>query len=244
MEAEAETVIQNPDLAAAAQRVYRAIAQAESTGPQKVAEVYDFEKVQAVKKWQEKLEDAGIFARYKQSNFASFEHRGVPAIIRQNYERVKQYAQTLEDHIKNGEGLILRGQIGTMKTSLAVAVLQHTLAQDLSGFFVTMPSLLDTIFTLKERNPEEWVRFEHKLRTTRLLVVDDLGAEYKTDWVLNKVDAIISERYNRCLPMIVTTNLTGEQMRTTYADRVIDRLRSTCEIVTFQGQSMRLTIEP
>lgn len=234
--------IANPELAAAAEKTLQAFDQARSTGKLKLNEGYELEKEQADKKRRKTLADAGIYARYGGSTFASIERQGIPPIIRRNYEQVKYYADNLKDNVKAGIGLVLRGQIGTMKTTLAVAVLQAAVDSGMSGFFITMPSLLDTIFTLKERSPEEWVRFEGKLRTTPLLVIDDLGAEYQTGWVLNKVDAIISERYNRCLPMIITTNLTGEQMRTTYADRVIDRLRSTCQIVTFDGKSLRETI--
>jgi DNA replication protein DnaC len=83
------------------------------------------------------------------------------------------------------------------------------------------------------------VKFEQRLREIPLLVLDDLGAEYSEGWVLTKVDAIIAERYNRCLPVIITTNMSTEQMREIYAERVIDRLRSTMQVVTFSGQSLR-----
>lgn len=229
----------NRELAQVAVQARRAFDQAKSTGRLKPSEIYEFEKERVEKEKRRVLAEAGIFARYSDCAFELIERRGIPPTIRLNYEQVKKYADKLDMNLKTGAGLVLRGQIGTMKTSLAVASLRNSIENGMSGFFITMPSLMDTIFTLKERNPEEWVRFEQKLRTTQLLVIDDLGAEYQTGWVLNKVDAIISERYNRCLPMIITTNLTGEQMRNTYADRVIDRLRSTCEIVTFNGQSLR-----
>lgn len=119
----------------------------------------------------------------------------------------------MHENAEAGRGLLLKGSVGTMKTTLAVAVLQEQIAQGGSGYFVTMSGLLDSIFTLKAISPGEWARFEQRLRETPLLVLDDLGAEHSEGWVQTKVDAIIAERYNRCWPVIVTTNLTAGQLR-------------------------------
>lgn len=109
-----------------------------------------------------------------------------------------------------------------------------------SGLFITMSGLLDNIFTLKARSPDEWAGFEQRLREIPLLVLDDLGAENAEKWMLTKIDAIIAERYNRCLPVIVTTNLSTEQLQRIYAERVVDRLRSTTQVVNFSGKSLRV----
>jgi DNA replication protein DnaC len=105
--------------------------------------------------------------------------------------------------------------------------------------FVTMPSLLDTIFSLKEINPAEWVAFEQRLRKSRLLVLDDLGYERSEGWVTTKVDAIISERYNSVVSTIATTNLSAAALKGRYAEKLLDRLGSTCQPVTFAGASLR-----
>jgi DNA replication protein DnaC len=185
------------------------------------------------------LEKRGIFNRYKDCEFSTMEARGIPLSINFQYSAIKQYASKLSDHAKKGIGLILAGPVGTMKTSLAVAVLRQHLNAGGGGQFVGMASLLDTIFTLKETNKEEWAAFETRLKDTGLLVIDDLGAEYEKGWVLTKVDAIISERYNRMRPTIITTNLTPTELAGKYAARVIDRLRSTSIFVEFTGDSLR-----
>ena len=186
------------------------------------------------------LERCGIHRRFCGCNFENIEQAGVPAGIREAYSQVKSYAQNLRENVEAGRGLLLKGSVGTMKTTLAVAVLQEQIARGGSGYFVTMSGLLDSIFTLKAISPGEWARFEQRLRETPLLVLDDLGAEHSEGWVQTKVDAIIAERYNRCRPVIVTTNLTAGQLRGVYAERVIDRLRSTLQVVNFSGPSLRL----
>lgn len=187
------------------------------------------------------FEQRGIFRRYWDCSFEKIEHRCVPQQVRDEYREVKAYADNLKNYIRDGVGLILKGPVGTMKTSLAVAVLQKSLADGYGGLFVPMASLLDNIFTLKAKSVEEWANYEQRIRETGLLVLDDLGAEHTEGWVQTKVDAIISERYNRQLPIIVTTNLSNDQLQKTYAARVIDRLRSTAKMITFRGSSLRET---
>jgi DNA replication protein DnaC len=188
------------------------------------------------------LERCGIHRRFYSSTFENIEKTGVPAGVREAYTQVKGYAQKLQENIEAGRGLLLKGNVGTMKTSLAVAVLQEHITGGGSGLFITMSGLLDSIFTLKARNLDEWARFEQRLRETPLLVLDDLGAEHTEGWVLTKVDSIIAERYNRRLPLIITTNLDVSQLRGIYAERVIDRLRSTLQVVNFSGPSLRLPV--
>ncbi|AHF07273.1 DNA replication protein DnaC [Desulfitobacterium metallireducens DSM 15288] len=152
---------------------------------------------------------------------------------------MKAYAAHLEENIKAGRGLLLKGAVGTMKTTLAVAVLREYLDHGGEGLFLTMSGLLDNIFTLKAKSMNQWARFEQQIRDTPLLVLDDLGAEHTEGWVLTKVDSIIAERYNRCRSIVITTNLSTAQLRGVYAERVIDRLRSTLEIINFSGPSQR-----
>lgn len=170
------------------------------------------------------------------------ERRGIPSQVRKEYSIVKEYSKNIKDHVENGVGLILKGPVGTMKTSMAVAVLRNYLDMDGGGLFVPMSSLLDNIFTLKERNREDWLKYEERLRGTGILVLDDLGAEYHQDWVMSKVDAIISERYNRMKPIIVTTNLSNDQLKGKYAERIIDRLRATAKMINFTGDSLRESV--
>ena len=91
------------------------------------------------------------------------------------------------------------------------------------------------------RDKEEAYEFEQRLRTTKLLVLDDLGGEYrsKNDFTGSKLMSIIGERYERQLSTIITTNLTIEQLKAEYDERMIDRLRSTNQLVTLGGESLR-----
>jgi len=189
------------------------------------------------KRQQEKV---GIYERFQWVNFESIEKRGIPNGVKEPYARVKKYADNLKENAKEGRGLILKGPVGTMKTTLAIAVLDKWIFEhQLSGLFITMSSLLDQIFTLKAHGSKEWADFEEKLKTVNILVMDDLGREHHEGWVLTKLDAIINERYMRQKPIIATTNLSVNELRNRYAEHIMDRLRETSEVVNFTGKSLR-----
>ncbi len=191
------------------------------------------------------LTRAGIFKRFWDVSFAQIEKNGLPdnVSIKKNYSIVRKYAKDLEANIANGVGMILAGGVGTLKTTLAVAVLREQLERGKYGLFVPMVSLIDNLYTMRERNREEWVRYEERLRNTQLLVLDDLGGENTGQgWVLSKVDSIITERYNKMLPVIVTTNFTQRELAGTYSERIMDRFRSTAQLLVFSGHSERVTV--
>ena len=189
------------------------------------------------------LRRAGIYLRFYDVTFDSIEARGLPEnpSILKNYGRVKEYASNLSTEIKQGNGMILAGNYGTMKTTMAIAVLRKWLSTGESGIFVPMCSLIDNLFSMCG---EERRVYEKHIRDTRLLILDDLGGE-NTDqsWILSKVDSIITERYNKMLATIVTTNLTQSGLETTYSGRILDRLKSTGYYLRFDGESERKPLQ-
>ena len=189
------------------------------------------------------LELAGINKRYQGITFESIERRGLPPDydIRRNYKAVRAYAEDIQQNVRRGYGLILAGNYGTLKTTMAVAVMRHWMSVQNGGcLMVPMCSLIDNLFTMRALSKEEWARYERRIRSTPLLVLDDLGGENIDQcWVLSKVDSIITERYNKMLPIIVTTNLSKEELAGTYSGRIMDRLRNTSQCLIFSGASQR-----
>ena len=190
------------------------------------------------------LEAHGIYKRFRGVTIESVAARGVPEQVLGQWRTVYRYAEKLRENIDRGRGLILAGAPGLMKTTMAVAILRRLLDTDArgSGYMLPMASLLDNLYTMRMRDREEAARYEDRLRKADLLVLDDLGGENTAaPWVLAKVDSIITERYNRMLPVIVTTNLGKTDLNGTYGSRILDRLRSTSQFVLFQGASLRKT---
>lgn len=184
------------------------------------------------------LEEYGIYARYRESTFENLAET-MPATQKEAYERCRAYAENFAKHKKNGVGMILKGTVGTGKTSLAVAILREVVQRYGGGYFIPMVSLMDRLLSMSKGDRDEFERFEKRIRSTPLLVLDDLGAEHENSWVRTKIDAIITERHNRLLPVIITTNLKANEILEGYRERVYDRLKNSSIVVNFTGASMR-----
>lgn len=189
----------------------------------------------------DELERAGIYKRYQNVTFKAIEKRKLPdnKSIVKNYGLAKKYAAQSDQKFTAGQGLIFAGGYGTMKTTMAVAILRDWMEKGHKGLFVPMCSLMDNLFTMKNLNREEFAKYDHRIRNTPLLILDDLGGEDADSWVKGKVDSIITERYNKMLPTIITTNMTPDELAKAYSRRIIDRLCNTSLVLVFNDDSQR-----
>ena len=75
-----------------------------------------------------------------------------------------------------------------------------------------------------------------------LLIIDDFGMERGTEYALEQVYNIVDSRYRSRKPLIVTTNLTLDEIRhpqdTAHA-RIYDRILEMCVPVSCIGASLR-----
>lgn len=74
----------------------------------------------------------------------------------------------------------------------------------------------------------------------RLLILDDLGCEKITDWVLEKFYEIINTRYNHVRPVIITSNHSIPELAEKVGDRIVSRLVEMCDIVELTGDDRRI----
>lgn len=186
--------------------------------------------------WRKRLKSAGIQKRFFNATFENMKD----SPFQEALKKAKNYAEHFDEYYRQGVGILFMGPVGTMKSSMSVAIAQYIMQHKRSAFFIPLAELFDTLMTMsKKRDNEEYLAFERRLNTTSLLILDDLGTEYPNDWIRNKVDAIISKRYNKMLPMIVTTNLKPGEIKGRYQERVYDRLKGTSLVITVAAESMR-----
>jgi DNA replication protein DnaC len=74
-----------------------------------------------------------------------------------------------------------------------------------------------------------------------LLHIDDLGAEKRTDWVLEQLYSIINERWQEQRSIIVTTNLFDvDELRDQIGPRTVSRLHEMCDLIPIMGRDRRM----
>lgn len=79
------------------------------------------------------------------------------------------------------------------------------------------------------------------IERVRLLVIDDIGAEYSDakGYSRSMFDALINARYADQLRTVLTTNLTGKQFKERYGERIADRIREAGRFVELDSASLR-----
>jgi DNA replication protein DnaC len=126
-------------------------------------------------------------------------------------------------------GLMLAGAVGTGKTFLAACIANELIAYNCRVLFLIVPDLLDQLRASFEENSK--VREQDILdlaRSMPVLILDDLGAHNYTEWVGNRLYAILNYRLNEQLPTVVTTNLTLAEIEEYLGDRAVSRLSQLC----------------
>lgn len=139
--------------------------------------------------------------------------------------RVKAFME--RDHER---GLILAGSVGTGKT-FAAAYAWLNKPPGSSAILIKSPDLRQSVSPWKGEGKAVDLR-------SRLVIVDDLGTERCDEHWQIALQKLIDSRVGSESKTIITTNLTGAQLRQKYNLRTIDRMR-TYAFCALSGDSMR-----
>ncbi len=132
--------------------------------------------------------------------------------------------------------LLIMGPVGTGKTWTACALARLILTEDtVPCTVVTVQEMIDSVKPAVGGLDVDMVQYE----LVPLLVLDDLGAERLTDWAADQLLRLAHSRSHNGRPMIVTTNLSGAEIRARYTPRLIERLFGGARLVTIDGDSRR-----
>lgn len=142
------------------------------------------------------------------------------------------------NHALLGHGMLIMGPTGTGKSSAAALVARDTLAAERTVAWRYVPDMLDTL-TANSRSREAEIK---RLSGVDVLIMDDFGVRDMADWEIGYLDQIVEARYRIRKPIVVTTNLTTDQLMSDgRLGRMVDRWRERTASagVILTGESMR-----
>ena len=119
---------------------------------------------------------------------------------------------------------------GTGKTTLAMLVSKDRARGRALGRDLLAPKLLSRIRRTydAEAGEQSYADLFERLATVDLLHIDDLGAENRSDWVLEQLYSIVNERYESQRSLVVTTNLDQPELEEQIGPRMVSRLVEIC----------------
>ena len=171
-----------------------------------------------------------------------FERKPISDIDPTLVRHVQRFCRDISARLDLGDGLWFFGDVGTGKTSLAMLVSKHALEANRSVAIYSMPRLLAEIRdTYNDASQRSYMDLFEKLCSVDLLQIDDLGAESRSEWVLEQVYSIVNERWQNQRSMVVTTNLAKEQLDEQIGARTVSRLTEMCELIPLMGNDLRAT---
>jgi DNA replication protein DnaC len=155
--------------------------------------------------------------------------------------KVREFISRLDENLGAGRGLWLFGDTGTGKTTLAMLISKTALEAGRSVAIYSLPKLLARIRRTYDSEPggDSYLSFFERLTAVDLLHIDDLGAEKRSDWVLEQLYALINERYEAQRSMLITTNLPHQELEEQIGPRTVSRLSEICEQVPLFGGDRR-----
>ena len=182
------------------------------------------------------VQHADVPRRFVKESLNTFEKRSSFARAALTY--ANDYVANFDPEA--GQGLYIHGTTGSGKTHLAVGILKTLIANHYSGVFFNVTSLFDQI----RRNMDPAApsgaaeALEARLQSS-IVVLDDLGVQRTSAWVVDRLYAMINAIYEDCRTLIITSTLKPSELEQTYDRSIVSRIIGMCKVVELEGADQR-----
>jgi DNA replication protein DnaC len=168
----------------------------------------------------EKYSNLGSLARFTFDNLLPAGRSSVT----HSQERFARAYEAARSFAADPQGwLVFTGPSGSGKTHLAAAIVNERVRLGQPAFYITTPDLLDRIrssFSPDSETPYD--EFFEQVRNAPLLALDDLGVQSGTSWAKEKLDQLLTSRFNAGLPTIIVTAVPLEELDDRLRTRLTD----------------------
>ena len=150
----------------------------------------------------------------------------------------RQYVENWTDMKRKNVGLLLMGPVGTGKSFFAGCIANALLEQGERVMMTNFSRILNEM-TSYQADKNQIIQ---NLVDYPLLIIDDLGIERNSEFALEQVFHVIDSRYRSMKPMIITTNLTLEELKhpeDLAHSRIYDRILERCVPLKINNQNIR-----
>ena len=151
-----------------------------------------------------------------------------------------KFSHSLDDPAQ--KNLLFTGSTGLGKTFLANCIAAEAIKQGKAVIYQTAPILLDKMVDYKFKfNKTESEREEYdKIFDVDLLIIDDLGTESMNSAKFSELFNILNTRLLKNKKILISTNLTPQEIKREYEERIFSRFVGDFLICRFVGEDIRL----
>lgn len=193
-------------------------------------------------------DEQGASAPLKRCTFESFRLDDYPDVVDSvlgvnQREHMKDIFEYCRDYAENftpeAQGLFMYGKTGLGKTHLSLAIANVVIDKGYDVYYGSIQSIMDKLEAERfGRLPRE-DSIKEDILNCDLLIIDDLGTEFATQYTNAEIYNIINSRMLSSLPTIISTNLDMPQIAEKYTQRVASRIMGNSMAAYFCGKDFR-----
>lgn len=189
---------------------------------------------------------------YQQSNIQDMISRENFSTLSYEYyegedlERFRKSVKICQDFVQNFKqdyrNLFFYGTVGTGKSFLSGCISRELLQSGYSVIYFSSVGLFDTLarYSFDVKAKESLYSFYNDLHNCDLVIIDDLGTEVTNSFVTSQLFSCLNERHIRTKATIISTNLSLEELRDRYSDRIFSRITSNYLLCKLTGPDIRM----
>ena len=140
------------------------------------------------------------------------------------------------------QNMFFYGTVGTGKSFLSISTAKELLDRGYSVVYFSAQELFKKLSdnSFDYHNRDNLQSLNNTLYNSELLIIDDLGTELTNSFVISQLFSLLNERAIRHNPIIISSNLSLEDLQKRYSDRIFSRITSTYMLIKLSGQDIRL----
>lgn len=189
------------------------------------------------------FESSGIGALLRTQSFDSFQLEYYPAgeereLMGRNLALLRDYAESFNTQ---SDSLIFCGATGLGKTHLSTALARRVIERGFDVYYTTALQMFGDFEHARfgtDMGMESVVSLD-RYTNCELLILDDLGTEVSNQFTNSCLYMVLNERINKGLPTVISTNLTGKEIKQRYTDRIASRILGDFKPLLFVGTDIR-----
>lgn len=175
------------------------------------------------------------------SGFENFSTSFYPPECREQMTDIFEFCKAYSAAFNKKSGSILMtGNTGLGKTHLSLSIVKNAVEKGFNAAYGSAQNFLSKIENEHFSRGDERTDTLDMLINADLLIFDDLGTEFSSPYINSTIYSIINTRLLAQKPTVISTNLTLEDMRNRYGDRILSRIMGGYDILRFEGKDIRV----